>query len=1023
VTVAPPDIRILGELEVVRGGKPLPLPASKKTRALLGYLVVTGARPQPRQRLCELLWDGPDDPRAALRWSLTKIRPLVDDARATRIVADREHVAFEACGATTDLASVRESLGSLADASLDTLRRAAARFRGELLEGLDLPECYRYHEWCIAARAAARRLRGHILATLAERLVDDPEEALGFARARVTIDPLAEAGHIAVMQLLAKLGRPRDALKQYESCRRVLEGQLGRGPSKELQAARSILGGFAPEATVNVAGARLTPVHAAAPPSATPLIGRTEERAILVKAVREASEGASHRVLLLVGEPGIGKTRLLGEVADQARALGGEPLAGRAFEAEMVRPYGPWIDLLRSASPGEIEDSLRSGLTPLLPELGSAPGETDRNRLFDAVGKLLRARASRGPLVVILDDLQWFDEASVALLHYVTRTLAGSRVLVACGARAAEIDGNLPVQAFARALLREGRLTRVDLSPLDAAATMELVRAVDVRIDGAQIFVDGGGNPLFSLELARALAQGDRDAATPSLDGLIAERLSRLGEHAADLLPWAAALGHAFTIDTLATLTSLPVQDLLGAVEELESHRVLRVASAARGVVGYDFAHDLVRRTAYRSMSEPRRRWVHLQIARALSATGDPQGALAGDIAHHAAIGGDSELAARAYVTAGERSLRLFAHADASKLAASGLAHADRLSPEMATRMRLALLDVQVHSKQWRRRSHELEAELSRVAVAAQQRAMHAEVSRSFYLMSFIHNERGDFAGASARSLQAVQAGRSADIETTQGQLANTGRCLVLVERDVAHAEEFLREAQALGPHMTGRTQFEVSLGLGLLHAFKGEYEKAVPRLGRAAELAAGDADHWGHSLALIRLARLSLDLAQPREVIARCLALEPLVAKLSEGSEGPFVATLLALARVQLGESGALAAVTAALAKLRAVDSKAQLAYALDVLAEQDVGTGRRDPARRCAEEALGAAEAVGQKSEAAVARSLLAQLAFDQGDGDAARALLLASATDMTTPLVLSARARSAVARAAAHIGARFD
>ena len=85
------EIRVLGELEVLREGKPLQLPASKKTRALLGHLVVlgvVGAAAQPRQRLCELLWDGPDDPRAALRWSLTKLRPVVDDATAPRLVAD-----------------------------------------------------------------------------------------------------------------------------------------------------------------------------------------------------------------------------------------------------------------------------------------------------------------------------------------------------------------------------------------------------------------------------------------------------------------------------------------------------------------------------------------------------------------------------------------------------------------------------------------------------------------------------------------------------------------------------------------------------------------------------------------------------------------------------------------------------------------------------------------------------------------------------------------------------------------------
>jgi DNA-binding SARP family transcriptional activator len=1036
---APLEIHVLGELEVVRGGKTLPLPASKKTRALLGYLVVVGARPQPRQRLCELFWDGPDDPRAALRWSLTKVRPLVDDTKAARIVADREHVAFESCGAIVDLAWARQDAASIASASLESLRSAAALFRGELLEGLDLPECYRYHEWCVAEREAARQVRGAILSILAERLAAEPdglEQALGYARARVTIDPLAEAGHIAVMQLLAKLGRPREALKQYESCRRVLEAQLGRGPSKELEAARSTLGrvpagaadGTSPaspgrgqhldgtsfSASTERAGERIVQREARAA-----LVGRSAERATIATAVREAAEGTCRRVLLLVGEPGIGKTRLLEEVADQAMALGGSTLTGRAFEAEMVRPYGAWIDVLRSAAPGAINALPHADLSPLLPELGAAHGDGDRNRLFDAVAALLLQRAARAPLVVALDDIQWFDEASAALLHYVGRSVAGSRVLLACAARAAEIDGNPRVQALVRALVREGRLARVDLAPLDAEATQELVRSVDRRVDAAQIFVDAGGNPLYSLELARALAAGDGGAAADTLDGLIAERLSRLDERASDLLPWAAALGHAFSIDTLAALTSLPVRDLLGAVEELERHGVLRVASSGLGSVGYDFAHDLVRRAAYRAMSDPRRRWVHLHVARTLHATGDPEGALAGDIAHHAALGGDNELAARAYVVAGERCLRLFAYADASKLAASGIPHVDRLPPEVAIRLRLALLAVQVRSHQWLRRPHELEAELSRVAVAAQPRGMHAEVARAFYLMSVVHSDRGDLAGAGVRSLQAAQAGRAADVETRQLQLANTGRCLVLIERDVAQGEEFLREARSLGRDLTHRTSLEMTSGMGLLHAFKGEDDEALPLLEKSAELAAVESDHWTHSQSLTRLAQLALDAARPREALARCVALEPLVAKLSEGSEGPFVAALQALARLALGDVEAPSAVEAAIATLRAIDSKAQLAYALDVVAEHDARAGRTGDARRRAEEALVAAEAVGQKSEAAVARSLLARLAFDRGHRGEALALLRACGPDRATPLGLSARARAAVDGAAEQVG----
>src|SRR5437764_1095373 len=95
----PLEIQLLGELSVVRDGRPISLPASRKTRALLAYLVCTG-KPHTRERLCELLWDGPDDPRAGLRWSLAKLRPVVDEPANLRLAADREHVAFETRGAT-----------------------------------------------------------------------------------------------------------------------------------------------------------------------------------------------------------------------------------------------------------------------------------------------------------------------------------------------------------------------------------------------------------------------------------------------------------------------------------------------------------------------------------------------------------------------------------------------------------------------------------------------------------------------------------------------------------------------------------------------------------------------------------------------------------------------------------------------------------------------------------------------------------------------------------------------------------
>jgi DNA-binding SARP family transcriptional activator/predicted ATPase len=1038
----PLAIRVLGELEIVRGGKTQPLPASKKTRALLGYLAVVRGRPQPRQRLCELLWDGPDDPRAELRWSLTKIRPLVDDGKTTRLVADRERVAFELEGATLDLAAAREPQASLAGESLEELRARAALYRGELLEGLDLPECYRYHEWCVGEREAARRWRGTLLGVLVERLAGEsaPHEALSYARERVAIDPLAEAAHIAVMQLLAKLGRPREALKQYESCRRILEAQLGRDPSRALEVVRAALGQVrASDAPETAAVAPATPPATTTRATGRLLVGRDAERTAVLATLREVaaltdppagplSPGlrTGRRVLLVTGEPGIGKTRLLEEAADQAAALGGATLAGRAFEAEMVRAYGPWSDVLRSVPRDAIEPALQADLAPLLPELGAPHAETDRNRLFGAVGKLLalRAAAGAGPLVIALDDLQWFDEASAALLHYLARSLSGTRILLCCAAREAEMADNGPIRALLDSLLREDGLLHLALAPLSETATGELVGSVGGGLDAGRIFLDGGGNPLYSLELARAGGPQNGAPPTRTLDALIAGRLSRLDEGATDLLPWAAALGRAFTLHTLGALASMTVRDLLGAVAELERHGVLRASVAAAGGGGdatYDFAHDLVRRTAYRMMSEPRRQWLHKHIARTLGAVSDPEGALAADIAHHAALAGDSELAAHAYVTAGERCLRLFAPADASKLASSGLQHAGRLqSPETAIRLRVALLGVHVHSNLWLKRSQELESELLRVARLAEHLRMHAEASRCHYLASFVSFERGDLAQTGARTIEAAQVVRAADVDTRRHQLANTARCLAFIERDIASAEGFLREAQSLGPEPKGgRTELEIVFGVGLIQAYKGKSDEATQLLDRAADLAALASDHWNRSGASIRAARIALEHGRPRESLERCVTLGPLVAKLTGGSDAPMTDALRALSRLELGEADAYGEVEAAVDALRTIDSQAQLAYVLNALAAHHARAGRPDEAQRRAEQALLAAETVDHKSEAAVARAQLAVLAVDRGDRALGRTLLDACRQDGATPWALSARAQAALADAAERLG----
>jgi DNA-binding SARP family transcriptional activator len=199
---APLEICLLGELEVRRAGKAVALPASRKTRALLGYLVATG-KAQPRNHLCDLFWADSDDPRAALRWSLNKLRPIVDEATAARLRSEGDRVAFAPQGALVDLTALQQRIG--ADCSrvpTEALASTITYFRGEFLEGLDLPGCYHYHAWCMAERARLRTLRTSMLAILVERFSARPETALRYARERFAVDPFDEQAHIALIRLL-----------------------------------------------------------------------------------------------------------------------------------------------------------------------------------------------------------------------------------------------------------------------------------------------------------------------------------------------------------------------------------------------------------------------------------------------------------------------------------------------------------------------------------------------------------------------------------------------------------------------------------------------------------------------------------------------------------------------------------------------------------------------------------------------------------------------------------------------------
>jgi pimeloyl-ACP methyl ester carboxylesterase/DNA-binding SARP family transcriptional activator len=216
------EIRLLGELEVRRDGVALALPQSKKTRALIAYLALQRA-PQRRDALCELLWELPDDPRAALRWSLTKIRPLLNEDDAERLHADRERVTFVPHGALVDFAHVRARCADGVERlSLEDLHALNALFRGPFIAGLDLPGQPAFESWRLGQQEQARHLQMCVLDALTEKLASRPGELTQVLRRRVELDPGDEAAHARLIAALARSGAASDAEVQKQTSVRTL---------------------------------------------------------------------------------------------------------------------------------------------------------------------------------------------------------------------------------------------------------------------------------------------------------------------------------------------------------------------------------------------------------------------------------------------------------------------------------------------------------------------------------------------------------------------------------------------------------------------------------------------------------------------------------------------------------------------------------------------------------------------------------------------------------------------------------
>ena len=486
------DIRVLGELQLA--GTAAELPASRRARALLGWLVVHPGR-HPRSRLAGLFWPDVLDAsaRASLRSAIWALRPALGGC----LVTSRDTITLtgEVC---VDLWEFRRLIGAGQAAA------AVALCQGDLLRELD-------DDWVIEARADLDR---DIAAALAEltgqaRKAGDPEIALGWARRRAALCPLDESAGAALIQAHIEAGDGPAAVEAFGRLRHRLGTELGVPVSAATAALVEPLRGSS------------EPAGPGWPHSvAERLIGRERQFAELVTAWESARAGAGQTVVL-AGEGGIGKTRLITEL--QRRTGGSAVIAGSVVAA----PFVIWTEALSEliAVAGEPHEPWVADLARIVPALGYSrprrpPGQPasdpqlDRVRLCEAVVQFLGWAARRSPLLVAFEDVHLADAASLDLIAYAGRRLRRMPVLFVLSRRL--LPARQHLDGVLAALRSRGALTaEIQLGPLPGDAVRELIVSAaaaplpDTTI--SQIAELASGSPLLAIETARAAGAGAAD--------------------------------------------------------------------------------------------------------------------------------------------------------------------------------------------------------------------------------------------------------------------------------------------------------------------------------------------------------------------------------------------------------------------------------------------------------------------------------------------------------------------------------